>query len=305
MDSELQVRRVSWAEYEDVLTQLRTAVFVDEQGVPSDITFDGSDIDALHLLVTLDDQPVGCGRLMPEGKVTRMAVLADHRGQGIGRRILEELLAIAREKALPEVYLHAQTQATDFYTKSGFVAEGPEFTEAGIPHVRMTRAIEYDGFQQFITGVHYPRPFDRLAVELARSASRQICILSPRLDHAAFDNRELSEALSALARRGRQSLIRILVSDARPVVQRGHRLLELARRLPTAVKLQRLAEHPDWKGQTVVTRDRDGVLYKPGDSDHEGFYEPNSRASTQRHLDLFEDLWRHSAQDIEFRSLSL
>ncbi len=305
MGKELQVRRVNWSDSEDALTQLRTAVFVEEQGVPANITFDGNDIDAQHLLVTQENKPVACARLMPDGKITRMAVLDDYRGQGVGRIMLDELLTIAREKALSEVYLHAQTQATDFYAKSGFIAEGPEFTEGGLPHIKMTRTVDYEDFQQFVTGVHYPQPFDRLAVELARSASRQVCILSPRLDHAAFDNRELSEALSALARRGRQSLIRILVSDARPIVQRGHRLLELARRLPTAVKLQRLAEHPDWKGQTVVTRDRDGVLYKPGDSDHEGFYEPDSRASTQRHLDLFEDLWRHSAQDIEFRSLSL
>ena len=115
----------------------------------------------------------------------------------------------------------------------------------------------------------------------------------------------MSEALAALARRGRESLVRILVSDARPIVQRGHRLLQLARRLPSSVKLQRLAEHPDWKGETIVIRDRDGVLYKPGDANHEGFYEPDSRASAQKHVDLFEELWRHSTQDVEFRSFSL
>jgi hypothetical protein len=137
------------------------------------------------------------------------------------------------------------------------------------------------------------------------SASRQISILSPTLDNEVFDRRELSEALAALARRGRESLVRILVQDARPIVQRGHRLLQLARRLPSSVKLQKLAEHPDWKGETIVIRDRDGVLYKPGDADHEGFYEPDSRASAQKHADLFEELWRHSTQDVEFRSFSL
>jgi hypothetical protein len=71
------------------------------------------------------------------------------------------------------------------------------------------------------------------------------------------------------------------------------------------VHIQKQADHPQWKGETIVICDRDGVLYKPGDSDHEGFYEPSSRASTQRHLELFEELWRHSAQDVELRSLSL
>ncbi|MFT6288747.1 MAG: hypothetical protein ACJA09_003511 [Alcanivorax sp.] len=158
---------------------------------------------------------------------------------------------------------------------------------------------------QFISGVNYPAPFDELAVKLALTASRHICILSPSLDHTVFDRRELIDALSALASRGRESLIRILVSDSRPIVQRGHRILELSRRLPSSVKLQKMAEHPNWRGETIIMRDGSGVLYKPRDSNEKGFFEPDSRASTQRHVDLFNELWRYSAPDIEFRSLSL
>jgi hypothetical protein len=157
----------------------------------------------------------------------------------------------------------------------------------------------------FITGVEYPHPFDELAVALCNSAGRSICILSPRLDHEAFDNAALVDALSALARRSRQTQVRILISDPRPLVGRGHRLLQLARRLPSTVLIRKLAEHPDWNGETIVTRDSSGVLYKPAGSDHEGFYEPDSRASTRRHLELFEELWRHSVEDSELRTLSL
>jgi hypothetical protein len=52
-----------------------------------------------------------------------------------------------------------------------------------------------------------------------------------------------------------------------------------------------------------VIRDRDGVLYKPGGSDHDGFYEPDSRASTQGHLELFDELWRYSVEDPDLRNL--
>lgn len=158
---------------------------------------------------------------------------------------------------------------------------------------------------EFLAGVKYPHPFDQLAIELCQSAARQVFIISPILDSEVFDNAELVEALSALVRSSRQTRVRILISDSRGLVTRGHRLLGLARRLPSSVEIQKLAEHPDWKGQTVVIRDRDGVLYKPGDSDHNGFYEPGSRSSTQKHLELFEDLWRHSEPDIELRSMSL
>jgi len=159
--------------------------------------------------------------------------------------------------------------------------------------------------EEFLQGVEYPHPFDELVVALAESAARYLYILSPRLDHAAFDSPELVAALSTLARDSRQTEIRILIKDSRNIVAQGHRLLLLARKIPSAVKFRKLEDHPDWKGQTVVIRDRDGVLYKPGDADHTGFYEPASRASTRKHLELFEELWRHSLEDTELRNLSL
>lgn len=158
---------------------------------------------------------------------------------------------------------------------------------------------------EFITGVAYPAPFDRYTVALCESAMRHLAIQSPQLDHAAFDNSALVDAISALARRSRQAQVRILVSDARSLVTRGHKLLQLARRLPSVVHIRKLAEHPQWNNETIVIRDRDGVLFKPGGSDHDAFYEPDSRASTVRHLELFDELWRYSVEDPELRSLHI
>lgn len=158
---------------------------------------------------------------------------------------------------------------------------------------------------EFITGVAFPTPFDRYTVALCESAMRHLAIQSPQLDHAAFDNSALVEAISALARRSRQAQVRILVSDARSLVTRGHKLLQLARRLPSVVHIRKLAEHPQWNNETIVIRDRDGVLFKPGGSDHDAFYEPDSRASTVRHLELFDELWRYSIEDPELRSLHI
>ena len=101
------------------------------------------------------------------------------------------------------------------------------------------------------------------------------------------------------------STVRILVSDWRPMVQRGHRLLALARRLPSSVRLQQLTEHPDWKGETLLIRDRSGLLWQPGESDKSGFWQPDSAAEVRPYLDRFEELWRHSATHVEFRSTPL
>lgn len=155
------------------------------------------------------------------------------------------------------------------------------------------------------TQIEYPSPFDRYAIALCESASRHICIQSPKLDYTAFDHSELVDALSALARRSQQAEVRILINDPRSMLGRGHQLLQLARRLSSVVRIRKLAEHPQWNNETVVIRDRNGVLYKPGGSDHDAFFEPDSRALTLRHLELFDELWRHGVEDPELRTLHI
>ncbi len=308
MSNELKVEEVDWAQGQAALQAIREQVFVLEQGVPPAIEKDGNDEDAHHFLGTLDDVPVACGRLQETGKISRMAVLPVHRGRDFGRQVLNAIIARGRSLGLPRLYLHAQAHAGGFYRKAGFVASGDIFDEADIPHMAMmmdlTKATteEPGGFRN---GVTYPKPFDSLAVELCTSARRELCIQSPQLDHQVFDQPALIAAVSALVRSSSQSRVRILVADARPLINRGHRLLELARRTPSKVHIQRLSEHPQWNQETLVIRDRDGVLYKPGGSDHEAFFEPRSRASTQRHLELFDELWRQSSVDPNLRSLAL
>lgn len=301
----LQLRIADWSQDREILRALREQVFIVEQEVPREIEWDGRDEEALHVLGTLNGLPIACGRLLPEGKIGRMAVLTPHRGQGYGAAVLQALVAAAREQGLTEVYLHAQQHAADFYVRFGFEPEGEPFAEADIAHIAMRQQLQPRPGTVYAAGIEYPHPFVAWAKALAADASREICVLSPDLDHRAFDNREFADALSALARRSRQSRVRILVSDYRPMVQRGHRLLALARRLPSSIVLQQLDEHPDWKGETLVIKDRSGVLCKPAEADKAAFCEPDSRARTERYLELFEELWRHSAPHIEFRSVPL
>ena len=153
-------------------------------------------------------------------------------------------------------------------------------------------------------GVSYPGHFSELARELCASASRTIRILSPILDPVVFDNADMADAISALARRDSHSRVQILIRDSRPMVQNGHRLLTLARRLPSAISIRKLAGHPEMTGETMVIRDLDGLLVMPADGDP-GYYRPDSRASARQCIDRFDALWRHGVQDPEFRRLGL
>lgn len=139
---EVAIRILAWADAEPEAMRVRDAVFVVEQGVPREIERDAWDQRSAHALaVDRDGRVVGTGRLLPDGHIGRMAVLAAWRGQGIGGRILDALVARAREQGMRRVVLNAQTHAAPFYARHGFVAFGDEFMEAGIPHVAMTREL--------------------------------------------------------------------------------------------------------------------------------------------------------------------
>jgi predicted GNAT family N-acyltransferase len=119
---------------------IREAVFVCEQQVPIELEWDEFDARSLHALALGDgDQPVGTGRLLPDGRIGRMAVLPPWRGRGVGAAILSALIAHAARLEMPRVLLHAQTHAAGFYARGGFLTVGGEFLEAGIPHVTMVR----------------------------------------------------------------------------------------------------------------------------------------------------------------------
>ena len=66
-----------------------------------------------------------------------MAVSQSMRRQGIGRALLDALVAEAKRLKLEEVSLGAQLPAVPFYERAGFEAYGDVFLDAGIDHKTM------------------------------------------------------------------------------------------------------------------------------------------------------------------------
>ncbi|NEU73298.1 GNAT family N-acetyltransferase [Hassallia byssoidea VB512170] len=124
---------------------IRKIVFQEEQGVEEDLEFDGKDEICDHLIAFLDDKAVGTARIRylddKTVKIERLAVLSTARGQGIGKKIINEALLIIANKKIPEVVINAQEYVKNLYYKLGFAEEGEIFIEAGIPHVKMRKKL--------------------------------------------------------------------------------------------------------------------------------------------------------------------
>ena len=96
---------------------------------------------AVHVLARVDGVPAGTGRILADGKIGRMAVLKQYRDCGVGGRMLDELILVARGLKLSSVYCSAQVLAIPFYERAGFIGRGAEFIEAGIRHRKMRRQL--------------------------------------------------------------------------------------------------------------------------------------------------------------------
>ncbi|MER7855926.1 GNAT family N-acetyltransferase [Streptomyces bacillaris] len=135
--------------------QVRKDVFVGEQDVPEEIEYDAYDATAVHVLaVAADGTALGTGRLLhgevaaaktggdlTVGSLGRLAVTRQARGLGVGAALVRAIEEEAARLGLTAVDLHAQTHALGFYERLGYVAYGPEFPDAGIPHRAMRREI--------------------------------------------------------------------------------------------------------------------------------------------------------------------
>ncbi len=127
-----------WDQQRAAAQAIRLQVFVHEQKVPLEMEWDEMDATCLHA-VAYDavGNAIATGRLLPDGHIGRMAVMQPMRGHGVGGAILQALMDAARKRGDTVVALNAQTHAAAFYRRYGFVREGDEFMEAGIPHVHM------------------------------------------------------------------------------------------------------------------------------------------------------------------------
>ena len=76
-----------------------------------------------------------------ETKIRQMAVRSDLQGHGHGRSLMtrvQDLLAAGGTRLLS---LHARSHVAGFYESLGFTRTGDEFTEIGIPHVKMVKSV--------------------------------------------------------------------------------------------------------------------------------------------------------------------
>ena len=296
--------RVDIVDYDgaaDVLHAIRETVFVQEQDVPAELERDALDPQCAHVLArALDGTPIGTGRLTPEHRIGRMAVLPEWRGKGVGDAMLDALVAEARARGWREVALNAQVSAIDFYLRHGFIPQGARYQEAGIEHQAMRRVLSgTQAIQDRAAAV-------AMAVRLVDAARRGLRIYSRELDPGLLDAPEVIDALRRFATAGRGGTVRILLQDA-AAPQRSHApLLGLAQRLPSVFQFREVADPVDRAYPSAfIASDAGGYYFRTLGHRFDGEADPHGPGRARQLGNAFDQVWERSRPVTEYRPLGL
>jgi predicted GNAT family N-acyltransferase len=316
--SNFTILQAIWPKDRPSLQAVREPVFVQEQGVPLEMEWDDDDIIAYHLLaIDSERNPIGTARMLGNGQIGRMAVLPEWRGLGVGRALLQGLLAHAETEGIENLFLHAQTSAEAFYRNAGFTPQGEIFYEADIPHRKMVLELQTEqqadidlslpllGETEDLFHLHDEHENLIHAASLLRQSKRELSILSLNLDPPVYDQIAFLEGFKTLSLRSRFSRIRILLQDNTLVLQRGHRLIELAQRLPSVVEIRKPNQDFIDLPENFLLADDCGYLHRKASESYHATACYNDRHRVNRLMAIFSDAWVSATPDRDLARLHL
>lgn len=133
--------------------------------------------------------------------------------------------------------------------------------------------------------------FQAHALKLVQNGRRQLCIFSATLDAPLYNTDAFRDTVRIFATQDRYAHARILVKDTKPLIEHGHRLLQLARRLSGKVDIRRLTVEPQNNNHSWLIVDNDKLLYKHDEDAYQGYVDLAAAPKCKLFLEEFTNLW--------------
>jgi len=288
------IREAFWSQDKTALREIRKTVFIEEQKVPQELEWDDRDTECWHAIVELNGLAVATGRLDTDGKIGRMAVLREVRGQNFGLAILNQLKKIARREDITKTFMHAQCHALEFYLKNGYKAIGDVYDEAGIPHQNAEEILE-------VENLVFTDAIKILAASIAET-SREILIKFHDLNHPVLCQSEFISVLKSKCLKERHFRVKILLERTRPN-KRSDEFVRFYQRLTDKIEIRVYKSkqyEPDRRQFLIV--DNTFVAWQPNtDNSNLRILRASNRINSFK--DDFENSWNTSERDLSLLKL--
>ena len=136
---------------------------------------------------------------------------------------------------------------------------------------------------------------------LLESARRDVVISCPEAIMPLFDNDDAISEMLRVARRARQTGLRVLLRQFEPVKMQGSRFIHSMQRIRTKAECRSLEEHPEWRSETLVIIDQAAGLLIPTKTRRP--IDLSERREVKARLNRFNALWDAAHPVHEMRRL--
>ncbi|WP_373537984.1 GNAT family N-acetyltransferase [Microcoleus sp.] len=138
---QIDIREVQNAQELEEMFYQRWLVLRSPLGMEKGSERDNHEDGAVHLVGMCDRKIIASARLRESspglGNISYVAVLPEFQNQGIGTKLITNLIVKAQAKNLKTLRLKSRINAIKFYQRIGFTEEGNPSDFLGIPHIFM------------------------------------------------------------------------------------------------------------------------------------------------------------------------
>lgn len=150
------------------------------------------------------------------------------------------------------------------------------------------------------------RDENRMAsIKMAQQCRKSIDIISRNLEPHIYDNTDFIDAIKKLVLDNRKAKVRILVTDAKSLVQKGHRLIPLSYTLSSYIEFRIPNEDYKESNDSLFLADSTGYIHRLNDHRFEGILNFNDKRVSKHLLHTFDEIWSRANPDSNLRQVHI
>ena len=142
-------------------------------------------------------------------------------------------------------------------------------------------------------------------LDMIKQSHHDVIIFSHSLDGQLYDTSEFAENLRQLSLDNKHSKIRVLIQELDFIIKNGHRLVELARRLPTSIEIRKANSRFENVNSNFAIIDHQGVILRNDAYRYDAKVDYHDPRLAKELTKQFNEMWDHSEPSMEMQRLHI